>query len=364
VSSYDLDLHGFVTIKLLGAAPAQTARLAWELGVSPSSSDAADGADITIEFVDDLLPPSGAVWLGDDAADADAGLFIASADRRRPRWMQLEPSEIGETATVRCDRRLSRVPYLQDLLNLVLLARGTPAIHAASFAWNGNGVLAGGWSGGRKTDVLLSVVRAGATAMADEWTILEGSPLRMTGLASPVRLVGRHLSLLPDVGRLPASRRARMLVGTKGAGAIRAVGGDHAIARGLERRIRGRSHFDVAPERLFAERHAPSKHAVACIALIQPTNDRRPSLHPIATADVARRLAHVHADHRRQLTSRLDAFGYVAPDRISDRVRRAIDGEARLLDGLLTHTEAYLLRVPAVIDPDAIAAVVSEALPG
>ncbi len=362
VGDEGLDLHGFLRISLVGARPSQVSRLAWELGATPSAADEPAPADVTIQFVDELVPPRGAVRLGGDAADPEAGLFIAAAVGRHTRWMHLEPWTIGSSMTVRCDRRMGRVPHLQDLINIALLVRGTPAVHAASLVWDGRGILAGGWSGGRKTDVLLSLVRAGAEAMADEWTVLRGTPPQMTGLASPVRLVARHLDLLGDATRLPAARRARLLGRTMAADLVRALGRDRGFTQGLERKARGRAHLDISPASIFGERYRAEAHPVGLVALIHPTDDDRASMHPIDSSDLARRLAHVHSDHRSGLTSRLEAFGYVAPDRLSEAARQAIGDEGAVLSRLLTGVPGYMLRVPAAMDAADLARAVRDAM--
>lgn len=351
----DVRLGPFLSARLLGASRAQADRVGWELGAAcePSGSD---GVDLTVRFVDHLAPPEGAVRLGDVAVDVDGWLYLAGAARGSNAWVRIDAWTAGGPFVVEADRRIDRIPMLQDLVNLLLFTRGTPVVHASSLVIDGTGVLLPGWMGGRKTEVLLSLVSAGASPIADEWTIMHGSPPQMTGIASPVRLDARHLSLLPTDAGVSRGQRRRVRTGIAAAGMVRRLGRGHRVARTLERSLRSRTHVDATPAEIFGDRHLTSAQPLSFVALVHPTADTRSTLHPVESREVAHRLAYVHAEHRRALTGAVAAMGYVDPGRIDPGVVPTVAGERQLLASLLDGVPCYVLRLSPSVDPEELAA--------
>jgi hypothetical protein len=216
--------------------------------------------DVTIRFVDRLVPNSRLHYLGArDAGWADDGFYILKS-RKKPAMVRLPVERIGEPCEVVCERGLPAVPFLIAMLNLAVLANGALPIHAAAFELDGCGVLVTGWSKGGKTELLMAATRAGARYIGDEWVYLtaDGS---MFGIPEPIRLWDWHLDQLPEVrarlgradrlklrtlplaGRLHAApRRSRARATVRSAGSTVRSPGPHALrGRGSGPRDRGAS---------------------------------------------------------------------------------------------------------------------------
>lgn len=67
-------------------------------------------------------------------------------------------------------RRLMSV--VRPALQLALLERGIPVLHAASVEIDGRGILVAGWSESGKTETALALVELGASFISDKWTLL------------------------------------------------------------------------------------------------------------------------------------------------------------------------------------------------
>lgn len=67
-------------------------------------------------------------------------------------------------------RRLMTI--VRPALQLALLERGTPVLHAACVEVDGRAVLVAGWSESGKTETALALVEGGGSFLSDKWTIL------------------------------------------------------------------------------------------------------------------------------------------------------------------------------------------------
>jgi hypothetical protein len=255
IDPVDFDLHGLAGVRVVDGEDSDVAVVARQLG--PVSRILARAPDLTIRFVDRLVPSSRMRYLGArEAGWADDGFYILKS-RKKPAMVRLPIERIGEPCEVVCQRGLPAVPYLIAMLNLAILANGALPIHAAAFELDGRGVLVTGWSKGGKTELLMAATRAGARYIGDEWVYLTADG-GMFGIPEPVRLWDWHLEQLPDV-RARLGRMDRLKLGTLPlAGRLeRAL--PHALRRSLPGRTLSRAvpviddqrRVDVAPERLF-----------------------------------------------------------------------------------------------------------------
>jgi hypothetical protein len=242
-------------VRLVDGDDSDVAVVARQLGPIPRALDRAP--DLTIRFVDRLLPSSRLRYLGArDAGWADDGFYVLKS-RKRPAMVRLPIERIGEPCEVVCERGLPAVPYLIAMLNLAVLANGALPIHAAAFELDGCGVLVTGWSKGGKTELLMAATRAGARYIGDEWVYLTPDG-RMFGIPEPIRLWDWHLEQLPEV-RAQLGRADRVKLRTLPLAARLHGAAPRALRGSLPGRILGRAvpviddqrRVDVAPERLF-----------------------------------------------------------------------------------------------------------------
>lgn len=251
----DFDLHGLAGVRVEGGNPSDVAAVARQLGPIPRAL--ARPPDLTIRFVDRLVPSSRLHYLGArDAGWADDGFYILRS-RKKPAMVRLPIDRIGGPCEVVCERGLPAVPYLIAMLNLAVLSNGALPIHAAAFELDGRGVLVTGWSKGGKTELLMAATRAGARYIGDEWVYLTGDG-SMFGIPEPVRLWDWHLDQLPGV-RAGLGRADRLKLRTLPLAGRLDAAVPNAVRRSLPGRTLNRAvplidaqrHVDLPPERLF-----------------------------------------------------------------------------------------------------------------
>jgi hypothetical protein len=251
----DFDLHGLAGVRVVDGDDSDVAAVARQLGPIPRTLTRPP--DLTIRFVDRLVPNSRLRYLGArDAGWADDGFYILKS-RKKPAMVRLPVERIGEPCEVVCERGLPAVPFLIAMLNLAVLANGALPIHAAAFELDGCGVLVTGWSKGGKTELLMAATRAGARYIGDEWVYLtaDGS---MFGIPEPIRLWDWHVDQLPEVrARLGRADRLKLrtlpLAGRLHAAVPRALRGSlpgRTLGRAIPV-IDDQRRVDLAPERLF-----------------------------------------------------------------------------------------------------------------
>jgi hypothetical protein len=291
IDPVDFDLHGLAGVRVVDGDDSDVAVVARQLGPIPRVLTRAP--DLTIRFVDRLVPSSRMRYLGArEAGWADDGFYILKS-RKKPAMVRLPIERIGEPCEVVCQRGLPAVPYLIAMLNLAVLANGALPIHAAAFELDGRGVLVTGWSKGGKTELLMAATRAGARYIGDEWVYLtaDGS---MYGIPEPVRLWDWHLEQLPDV-RARLGRVDRLKLGMLPlAGRL-----DRAVPQTLRRSLPGRTlsravpviddqrRVDMAPERLFGPLGPLSGRLDHILFVVAAAGDAI-DVEAIPAADVAR----------------------------------------------------------------------------
>jgi hypothetical protein len=227
-------------------------------------------------------------------------------------------------------------------------------VHAASFVHRGRGVLAAGWEGGGKSELLLPFMAAGADYLADEWTIVGGTPGVMHGLAADAQIWDWQLRQLPSVRKRLARRRragirvAASLQQLSERATARADDGNPAgrLLAMLEPGLRNNARAGASPAALFGDRVAsgPAALDVAFLATVvaSPVSRAR----PIAATEFAERMVWSLAHERRALAAAYDGFRFAFPQRRSEAIERAPDAERALLERALRGCRAFALEHP------------------
>lgn len=337
-SRHWLDLHPTVAIELVGTTVELRSRLADRLGLRVRTGAPARDPAMRIADVGAVRPVD-AIVVGDLLVDR-GGVIARDADDQPVARLLLGtgmPLEV-EVATSARD-----VPLFGELVNLCLLRAGVLPLHAASCILDGRGVACAGWSGGGKTDLLVSLVGAGAVPLADEWTMVGPAPGRMQGMRTPMRVSDRQLEQLR--GYRPSARgRLRMRTMTaidaiaRGVARTRVPGVGRAAGR-VARRARARRvawiRLDVAD--------APS--SLEHLLLVRRHPGTELTVRRIAAGDVVEPLLMAHEQHRAALHAVHRALRF-GDDPGGGSIEETAALERDLLERLLAETTAWEVRLP------------------
>jgi hypothetical protein len=315
--SADFDLHGLAGVRVEGASERDRRAVERQLGSLTGTLEREP--DITIRFVDRLVPASRLHILGArEAGWADDGFYVLTS-RRQPVMIRLPVADIGRACEIVVERGAPAVPYLIAILNSTVLANGGLPVHAAAFELDGRGVLVTGWSKGGKTELLMAATGAGARYIGDEWVYVTADGA-MHGIAEPVRLWDWHLDQLPAAwATLGRADRLR----------LRALRIPWRVERLLPSMIRGRSagrslrravsvidewrRVDVAPDLLFGAPAAMSGQVDHVLFVVAAAGDAI-TTEPIDPLEVARRMSSSLAYERQDLRSLLLQARFAWPD--------------------------------------------------
>lgn len=320
VSATDVDVHGWLKVRLEGAGASDLAAAASALGMP--LGPAGGTPDLRVRYVDRVLEP-GAGWaLGAREAAFDESRFVLTRGRwARPVAMRLPLPDLAEgPIEIECEHGVGRPPLLTHLLNVAAVRRGGLALHASAFDHGGQGVLVTGWSKGGKTELLLGCVARGARYVADEWAYVTPDGQRVGGLGEPVRVWDWHLTALPEYRRrLSPTDRARLrtigsAVRVMGAVASRGPGGRRGLARAVSL-LEGQRHVDVEPARLLNAPEGPGSGPLDTVVLATVVRGDRIRAYEVDPDDVARRAAASIAHERAPLAEALHMARFAFPQR-------------------------------------------------
>lgn len=338
----DYNLHGLVGIRLVDAAPADTAAVTRQLG--PIQASLTGEPDIVIHFVDQLPLSSPLRYLGvDEVGFTDDAFLVLRGKHKSQARVQIPLHQVGNGCEIVCQRGLSAVPLLIPILNLTMLAKGALALHASALVHEGTGVLATGWSKGGKTETLLAFMSQGARYVGDEWVYLKESG-QMFGIPQPIRLWDWHLRQLPHyrrrlrpgaLARLHAIRLARFLV----------EAATNRRATRISALLKQQQHVDVPPQQLFGKL-GPLTGSFDRLLFLVSHESPEIAVRPIAPQEVASRMAFSLHEERMNFMSYYWKFRFAFPNLGNPWIDYADKWEGELLSRVLEGKRAYAVYHP------------------
>ena len=315
----DFDLHGLVSVRLVDAQPRDTRAVARQLG--PIQGNLSGEADITIRFVDRLVPDEPVRFLGrHDAGFTDDAFFLLRSKHQAQTRARIPLEQVGGRCEIVCEHGTPAVPLLIAIVNLTALVKGVLPLHAAAFDWKGSGVVVTGWSKGGKTETLLSFMSRGARYIADEWCYIGPDGRRIFGLPEPMRLWRWQMAQLPRYrDRVPLTQRLNMAA----MGIVPALAGAlpaplqflrpgqaaQRVAHFLEQRL----NVQVPPERLFDQDVATAEAAFTHLVFVMSADDPATTAVPASGMDVADRMLHSLQYERQGLLGYYRMFRFAFP---------------------------------------------------
>ena len=200
----DLDLHGIVGMRLLGASPADVAVACRETGAVERVLDRAP--NLVIRFYE-RLPFSGIAWTEPGRGVTEDGWLVL---RHKGTTTAIDLAGIGHgCCEVHCQQGAASLHVLSDVVSLIALQQDCAAVHGAAFVLDGTGVLIAGLAHSGKTGILLAFAERGAQYLGDECIFLRGNGQTMYGTARDFEVRSWHLDNLPRLcSLLPPKLRA------------------------------------------------------------------------------------------------------------------------------------------------------------
>lgn len=362
-SSFDIDLHGLVRLRLID--PTDVDRHAVEAQFGPSHAVAADHptpADITLRYQSSIPQHGRLRYLGPgELGFTDDGFLLLRGRFRRPVTVLMRLGDLGGPVEVVCEHGVGRVPHLVALVNLAILGAGGLALHASAYAHPGQpATLVTGWSKGGKSEALLAAGQHGARYVADEWTHLHADG-QVSGIVEPVRTWDWHLRQYPRLRRsLATSERSRLAAFRWAEAVATRVNASARVATTLRRQ----RFVDLPARTVTPAGVVVGPVPLGSVFLMTSTPDPHVEIRPIPTEEVAARMAASLTYERMPLTELVAAHRYAFPsetlaafDTVPERERARL---CQLLDG---HPAAEVLH-PYPVDLHELDQAMTEATGG
>jgi hypothetical protein len=350
-SVVDLDLHGYVGIRLQDARPMDVRRVERQLGLSATQLEREP--DITIKFVDAIRPTGTLTYVGLHETGFDGVAFHVLRGGLNVAGKATIPLEhVGGVCLITCERGLPAVPMLLHIINMTALAKGLIALHASAFVHEGRGILAAGWAKGGKTELLLAFMERGASYVGDEWIYI--TPERvMLGIPEPMRLWRWQLAQLPDfAARLGRGERLKLAAldvlarTVEGVAPPRGTSLPASVLRRAAPVIRRQVNVQIPPVRLFGAESVVPAANLDHLLLVSSHASPELCAEDIRADEVAARMLASNAEERQPLMSLYRQFRFAFPQLSNPFLEEVGQTEAKVMQSALTGVPAAWLRHP------------------
>jgi hypothetical protein len=355
MATYDFDLHGTVSIRLINAGPSDLAAVKRQLG--PIQSVLTREPDIVIRFVDHMQLSSSVRYIGvEDAGFTEDAFLILRGKYQTSIKVQIPFDQIGSRqCEIVCESGVPAVPLLIAIINLTALSKGVLPLHASALLYNGKGVLITGWSKGGKTETLLAFAANGATYVGDEWIYLSPDGERMYGIPEPTRVWYWHLQEMPrykamvnrkDLRRLQALHLfAKILKRLEFSPLKRRANYLQALKR-LTALVQRQLYVQLPPEKLFGQKAEKTDVSPEKIFFLVSHDQPDVTVQPIDSQELAERMVFSLQEERIELLSYYFKYRFAFPECSNPLIDQAEEIQRRLMLRAFANKEAYAIYHP------------------
>ena len=345
-SVIDLEVHGVVGVRLIGATTRDAAKVERHLGAERTSLDR--DPDIVIRFTERLSVPA-ITYLGlNSAAFADDGFYILDKNDGKIQ-ARIHFDQIGGQCELLCANGLDSIPLLMDIVRFSFLAKRYIPLHASAFRYEQTGVLVMGWAKGGKTEALLAFANHGAEYVGDEWVLLSADGGTMYGLPVSVAIRDWHVEHVPHlVPRVSLEHRILFNM-IRFLERLYAIWGFTPWSKSLLRRMLGRGLPRVRqqlivrrhPRDLFRGRYCEGGVAMDKLFMTMSHSGSDFTVTPSDPLDVARRMSASVVYEHAQFFDYYEAFLFAFPHRRNTFLDEMGTLHEQLLCQALDGKEAY-----------------------
>lgn len=191
-------LGSSLSIMLVNAQERDIRTLKEFLPIVPVEGEAQ--ADLVIRYVDQLSPEEMNNLGINQFGYTDTDFYILNRYSGKAE-AQISFGEIGTGFEIVCQRGVSKIPLLEELLKIIFLKKGVLSLHATAIQWQGEGTIMLGWARGGKTSALLALTNAGAKFAADDWVLYDLNSEQVFGFPAALSVSASHFQQIPDLSK-------------------------------------------------------------------------------------------------------------------------------------------------------------------
>jgi hypothetical protein len=343
-SVVELDLHGLLSIRLIGAHPRHVAQVERQLGAVRWNGTGSP--DLVVRFVP-TVSRGAMTRLGLISAAVTDDAFIV-LDSTGQAAVQLPFGEVRQPCELVYRQSLTKLPLLLDVVRLLLPIKGHVAVHASACVYRGTGIMLMGWPKGGKTGALLAFGDAGAHFVGDEWILLSEGGGHMYGLPLPIQVSHHHEWAVRRAGVRPHLRRAllRSALRQLDRGKVRVRVMQTATMSHVLRHLHRRARVGIDPRRLFARSaHADGWRPDVAVLVIDH-DGTTPSIEPTDATSLAQSMAAVDHYEDAELLRLYDGFRFSRPGTADPAVERVHARRTLLMQRAFSKMRTFVAKQP------------------
>lgn len=354
-TALDHVVQGLVTIRVINPPGWVASHLVDALG--PSSGTPDPDPDILVSFVHDV-PANGEMHFaelhGATFAFDDGGFYLLDRAGHKAR---IDIEQIGDRCEMVCEPGIRRVPLLVSLVAMRLLSKGHALLHSSAFVYQGEGILVTGWQSGGKSEVLLAFLRAGASYLSDEWTIVSPAGAGMFGLSRKISIWGWQFRYLPRYwARISRADRNRVRLAGLYRGLYKSLSGQgrgREMARRLLRRVlgdpAGSGRVEVDVRKLTGKRTWQGQAPLDRVLFTEVTEGAT-RVDTMTDGEIADRMIASQSYERHDLWDAYDQFRFAFPARTNPLLDQWRAREWAVISEALEGVPAHRVSHPYPVD--------------
>lgn len=357
------DLMGNVRLKIVGADEKDLAMVRKQLGIK-STASSGKGDDITIRFVDQLTPDK-MNYLGIDQFGFTHEEFYLLNPISGKAEVQIPLDLIGEKCEIVCQRGITEISLLTEILKITYLQKNILSLHASAVEYELDGVVITGWVRGGKTSALLAYIQQGAKFVADDWVLYDPEKDKVFGFPGKLSVSDDHLCQMPKFrSRVEFSKRVylacvKLLVSLV---KLTMTAFQSKVLRKIALKLENKLRVDLLPSEIFAP-EAILEHVLPKKFLLMTSHRQdKFEVKKITQDEMVEIFIHSSDHDLMQLHETYLAYCFAFPDRKNLHLENRGKIERPLLKKALACKETFVIYHPYPLPFSAFMKVVKENL--
>ena len=326
------DLKGYVKLEVIGAEEKDILLVSKQVGITPTTSKGEE-VDITLRFVDRLAPEK-MNYLGINQFGFTDKEFYLLNPLTGKTEVQIPLDKIGEKCEIICQRGITSIPLLTEILKISFLQKNILSLHASAVVHNKEGVVVMGWVRGGKTSATLAYIQQGAKFVADDWVLYDLEKDQVFGFPGMLSVSDYNLQQMPNFrSKLKFSKRAYL-------GGLKLIVRFTAqIAnifqvqqlRKILRKLKDKLRVDLSPDDIFAPGDIVKHVSPRKFLLMTSHNQKNIKTQQITANEMTDVFMHANDFDFLQLHETYLAYRFAFPDKKNIHIEERHNVEKQLL---------------------------------
>ncbi len=348
----DLNIHGIIRLRLVDPSLNIVAKFLNKYGPILKPLDDQD-PDIIVHFQEGFSS-SDLRHIGLNSVGFTSEDFFILDNITGEIQARIPFEKIGDRCEIFCQRGLSSVPLLLDVIILTFLKKNYIPLHASAFIYNEVGVVVVGWPKGGKTGALLSFINHGARYVGEEWVFLTVDGQRVFGLPLPISVSEWQLEYIPDLMPNVSAQQQLLFKGVPVLDSIHSVLERTRLKKSYPAKLIKKSlpplkrqlKIYKAPQTIFENHFGPLETSPDKIFLIMSHAEQEIRVEACAPAEIALRMALANVHEQREFFEYYQAFKFAFPYRKNDFLENVTDLQHSLLIQALNSKDTFQILHP------------------